>query len=324
MDLRTPAAVLGTLTLAAGLVATAAPAEAAPRPTFTTVRALPHVGHGDHLGTGDGGRGTVRLNSAVSSACNAGNPIVAPQWYFLGEKTTGSLRVAAKGVWYPRGAVEEPTGTAIVDHWTGKVLTCSTEDFSRWKKPVDVVAYLARPFDDTNPWGPLDLNVLIDRVAGSAPANDAVSTAQEITTLPFSTAVDTSLADDDGPWLTNPNRCALPQAAEFAQAGTIWFRYTPATTGPAPRVSVAATTNWQGANHGGGLRSGFLEPLPDGSTRLVENVDEWDCDSPVTLIAGTSYLFGVGFVSGADSDSIVATGGPITVSLWAERGVHGG
>lgn len=317
---RMPAAA-GGLALVASLTAISPhPAEAATesRPTFKTVRTIPHAGQGDEFGRGDGGRGTVKLNSAVSQACNAGQRIVAPQWYFIGEKTRGSLRVAAAATYPDRRLSSFPSGTAIVDHWTGEVLTCSTENFPRTKRPVDVVAYLAEPVVDAEPYVTPEpqLDILIGRVSAPPPSNDLVADAEPITALPFHDELDTSGADDDGPSLEE-------WACDFGgttseQARTVWYSYRPTETGPAPAIAVAATTNWQGANRmrrSNTLRANILEVLPDGATRKMS--DPFDCEEVPTLEGGANYLIGVYFGWDSYYEHALTTGGPISVSVTA-------
>lgn len=319
--LRRTAYGLATLALAAGsttALATSANAlDAGARPTLKTVRSLPFTGHGDEDGNGDGGRGTVRANAAVSAACNGGNPISAPQWYSVGKKVTGSLRVVVDGVWYPRGIDQFPTGSAVVDHWSGEVLACTGQTLPRASRPVDVVGFTTVPYG-YSPYSPFDLVTSIVPAASAPPANDEVIDAQPVPALPFTSRVDTSLADADGPDLIDYEHCLL-SAINPVKAGTVWYRYRPTKTGPAPVVSVSPSTNWTAGNTDGGvgLRSGILELRPDGSTRLVTNDDPWDCDTPVRLTKGKTYLIGVAYTWDEYSDSIPLTGGPIDVSVTA-------
>jgi hypothetical protein len=206
-----------------------------------------------------------------------------------------------------------------VDHWTGEVLACTGQVVQRWQRPVDVVGYLARPYDSQDGAWPLTLTTRIDRISTtSAPANDRMQDAQPITALPFSTRVDTSLADGDGPALLNYGRCLLSSFVP-QQASTAWYRYVPAGTGPAPAISATPATGWPDANSPGasGLRTGILEVLPDGSTRLVENADDWDCETPVPLVAGHTYLIGVFYTWDGYSDSVLMTGGPVDLTVKA-------
>ena len=299
------------------LVAPAAASAAEPtRPTLRTVRTLPFTGTGDARGEGDGGRGRARANAAVAAACNGGAPLSAPQWYAVGSKLDGPIKAVSAGVWYGRGPVEEQSGTAVVDHWTGKVLACTGEVVRRWHWPVDVVGYLAKPYDDQDGQFPLTLTTHITRVPSGPPPNDRMTKARRITSLPFTTTVDTSLADDDGPRLLNYGRCLLSSLLP-QQASTAWYRYAPTTTGPAPAVSVRPANGWADANSPGaaGLRTGILELLPDGSTRLVENADDWDCETPVELVAGHTYLIGVFYTWDDYADVVLTTGGPVNLSV---------
>lgn len=312
---------LAALVLAAGfttvLAGSASATDAGARPTLKNVKALPFTGHGDEFGNGDGGRGTVRTNAAVSAACNGGNPISSAQWYSVGKKVTGSLRVVVDGVWYPRGIDHFPSGSAVVDHWSGKVLACTGQTVQRGTRPVDVVGYTTEPYD-YSPYSPLDLVTNITRVASAPPANDEMADAQPITTLPFSAHLDTSRADADGPDLLDYGHCLL-SAVNPVQASTAWYRYKPTKTGTAPAISASPSTNWTAGNSDGGwgLRTGILELRANGSTKLVTNADPWDCDTPVKLTKGKTYLIGVFYTWDEYQDSIPSSGGPIDFSVTA-------
>lgn len=320
--LRRTLAGLATLLVTTGLttaLAGSAHADPATRPTLKAVKALPFAGHGDALGEGDGGRGTVRTNAAVSAACNDGRPISAPQWYSVGKKVRGPLRVVTDATWYPRGVSHEDSGSAVVDHWSGKVLACSGQTVQRWEKPVDVVGYVAEPF--TYEYYSLDLTVQINQSASAAPANDLMKNAQPITSLPFSTTLDTSLADGDGPDLLDYSHCLL-SAISPTQASTAWYRYTPPKTGLAPVISVSPATGWTSANSDGGwgLRTGILELRADGSTKLMSNASDGDwerCWDPVKLTKGKTYLIGIFYTWDSYQDTILSSGGPVNFSVTA-------
>ena len=298
--LRWSGALLGAALAAA---AVAAPAEAATT-TATAVRTLPFTGHGAADGTGTGGRGTARANAAVAQECNDGAALLAPQWYAIGKGTTGSL------VATPRGAA---TATAVVDHWSGEVLACTAETVTRATRPVDVVAYFTAPA----PAG-ATLEVSLTRPAPSAPANDRMEAAQPIAALPFTTTVNTAAADADGPQLKNYDRCELSNWAPV-QTNTVWYSYRPQVSGPAPQVTVTPASGWAAGNSHGdwAQQAGILEVLPDGSTRLVENADDWDCETPVTLTAGSTYLIGVYYGQDARQDTVPVSGGPVKLSVIA-------
>jgi hypothetical protein len=301
--LRWSGVLLGTALAAA---AVAAPAQAAtnPAPTATTVRTLPATGHGTADGHGTGGRGTARANAAVARECNGGTALLAPQWFAVGKGTTGAVVATTGG-----GA----TAAAVVDHWTGEVLGCTGEAVSRATRPVDVVGYFTAPAPAS-----AALDVSITRPAAGAPGNDRMDAAQPITALPFSTTVDTAAADADGPDLKDYSRCELSNWAPV-QGNTVWYSYRPATTGPAPLISVAPASGWAAGNtHGDwAQQAGVLEVLPGGGTRLVENADDWDCETPVTLTAGATYLIGVYYGWDADNDTVPVSGGPVKLSVTA-------
>lgn len=300
--LRWSGVLLGTVLAAA---AVAAPAEAATSPaSATAVRTLPSTGHGSADGTGTGGRGTVRANAAVARECNGGAAVVAPQWFAVGKGTTGAVVATTGG-----GA----TAAAVVDHWSGDVLACTGEAVARQSRPVDVVGYFTAPAPAS-----AVLDVSIARPAAGAPRNDRMADAQPIAALPFTTTVDTAAADADGPELKNYSRCELSNWAP-AQGNTVWYSYRPQVSGPAPRISVAPASGWAAGNTHGewAQQAGILEVLPGGSTRLVENADDWDCETPVDLTAGATYLIGVYYGWDADNDTVPVSGGPVKLSVAA-------
>lgn len=251
----------------------------------------------------------------MSAACNSGDPILLPQWFAVGKKVTGDIRVAATGLTFVRGANDLPSGSAVVDHWSGRVLACGGETVRRWSRPVDVVGYLTQPFDlESNPWG-FEFRTAISHLPASAPANDLMANARPVTTLPFTTTLDTTLADADGPALIDYDHCRL-STIERNQAATVWYSYTPTRTGPAPEVSASPTTAWTVANgYGGQLASGIFQVRPDGVAVRVTNADPWDCDTPVRLVKGRKYLIGVGTAWDGYASAMLVPGGPISVSV---------
>ncbi|ABS05747.1 hypothetical protein [Kineococcus radiotolerans] len=197
--------------------------------------------------------------------------------------STAGARSAGPVVVTARGAAK---GAKALDRRTGKVLACTAKS-----------APAPRP-------------------TSAAPANDRMGAAEPIGGLPFTTTVDTAGADADGPQLKNYERCELSNESPV-QTNTVWYSYRPAATGPAPQVSVAPASGWaQGNTHGDwAQQAGILEVLPGGSTRLVENADDWDCESPVTLTAGATYLIGVYYGSDAYNDTVPVSGGPVRISV---------
>lgn len=252
----------------------------------------------------------------MSAACNGGTPISLPQWYSVGKKVTGWIRVAVDAVTYPRGAAAVPNGSAVVDHWSGKVLACTGETVQRWSRPVDVVGYLTEPYDLTDDhWG-FQLSTSVLHAVSAAPANDHVANAQPLATLPFTATVDTSLADGDGPDLIDYQHCLL-SSVDPVQAGTIWYSYRPTKTGPAPVVEASPANAWNAANGSGYFAAGVFEVLGDGSAVMVKNADPWDCDTPVRLVKGKRYLIGIGYTWDTYSSSVPVHGGPVSVSISA-------
>lgn len=288
----------------AGAVVAAAPAQAATSSsTAATVRTLPFSGSGSADGAGTGGHGTVRANRAVAAACNDGRALSAPQWFAVGKKATGSLVATVTG----SGA-----GTAVIDHWSGAVLACTGGTVARASRPVDVVAYFSAPT------GGARFDVTIAGPSATAPSNDRLENAHPISALPFTTTADTSAADADGPALKDYEHCELSNWSP-TQGNTVWYSYRATATGPAPAISVSPATGWADADtHGSwAQQAGILEVLADGGTRLVTNEDPWDCDTPVTLQQGTTYLIGLYYGWDADQDSVPVSGGPVKLSVTA-------
>ncbi|MFF5174138.1 PKD domain-containing protein [Micromonospora sp. NPDC000089] len=124
----------------------------------------------------------------------------------------------------------------------------------------------------------------------AAPANDDFATATVVTSLPYTTTIDTSDATSDG---TDPTECF--------NNGSVWFRYTPSadarirvdTTASDYRAVVSAWTGEQGAL------------APEGCTDYRKGA----LDLRVT--AGTTYYLMVGLCCGNGADG----GGSLNLSV---------
>jgi Fibronectin type III domain len=322
--LRASAALIGLTTVLGGMPAAAATVAAAPAAVSgAPVVSLPFYGTGDVTGVGTGTSGTAAANSAVGHACNGGSAIHSPQWYALPAVTMGKVYARVDAPFHPRGIDQNPSGSAFVDMSSGNVVACGARPVDvKSSKRLAVVAYYAQ---DMGQCMPLDdcalgsLRLYVGSMA-AAPRNDRWQHATTIRSLPFAASVDTSAADDDGPAVFDYEHCEM-SAINPEQHGTVWWRYTPTKTGPAPALAVDVRTAWNRMGRSDGFdgispRIAVAELTAAGPVPAPHQVAD-DCDSPVVLRAGRTYLIAVYVFEDGYEDSTPVTGGPLTLRVGA-------
>jgi hypothetical protein len=289
--------------------------------TGAPITSLPFYGSGDVTGAGTGRPGSAAANAAVATACNAGTRISGPQWYALPAASLGRVSARVDAPYYPRGVDQNPAGTAFVDVASGKVLACGNRsvDVSA-RRRVAVVAYYAQPVDQCTPEDPCrdgSLRLYVSTTPAMAPRNDHWQKARTIRSLPVTASVDTSLADDDGPAVLDYEHCVL-SAIDPAQLGTVWWRYKATTTGPAPALRVDLRTPWNAFSPSGGFNpvAAVAELTPTGPVPAPRSNPD-DCDSPVVLRAGHTYLFAVFVFVDRYYQATPVVGGPLSLRVGA-------
>jgi hypothetical protein len=99
------------------------------------------------------------------------------------------------------------------------------------------------------------------------------------------------------------------------ERASVWYRYTPAKTGPAPTVTLTPLTPWASRNElGSALQSGVSEITSQGSM-VLPGPD--GCDGVNTLQAGHTYYIGVATYNDQWSYAVVVPGGPVRVDITA-------
>lgn len=181
---------------------------------------------------------TDEPNRTVARACTPGRDIATPHWVRLTPQTATTV-IARTQPTYQLGRVSNEIfgGVAIVSRQTGEVLSCSTKAGLSSVGPLVVepsgVYVVAFAVHDATP------NIILDYprrqqlyVAQSAtipPANDDISNATPITSLPFTSTVDRHLAtsqDEDFGWI-NGNFC-MGVLDPFQVHRSVWYRFVPA------------------------------------------------------------------------------------------------
>lgn len=291
--------------------------------TGAPISSLPFYGSGDVNGAGTGTRGTPAANAAVATACNRGTPISGQQWYALPAATLGRVAARVDAPYYPHGVDQNPTGVAFVEVASGRVLACGTRPVNvSARRQVAVVAYYAEPLVQCTPdqWcHEGSLRLYVAAVPAKAPGNDHWQKAPTIRSLPFTATVDTSTADDDGGPVFDYEHC-LRSAIDPAQLGTVWWRYKPTRTGPAPSLAVDLRTPWGGFDPSPGFnpRAVVAELTPSGPVP-APRPDPEDCDTPLVLHAGHTYLIGVHVFVDRYYDAAPVSGGPISLRVGTVR-----
>jgi hypothetical protein len=289
----------------------------------TPISSLPFYGSGDVTGAGTGGRGTAAANVAVAKSCNAGTAISGQQWYAMPAATLGRVAARVDAPYYPRGVDQNPAGVAFVDAASGTVVACGTRPVDvTARRRVAVVAYYAQSVNQCTPGEACaegSLRLYVNVVPTKAPANDHWREATTIRSLPFTGTVDTGTADDDGPAVFDYEHC-LMSAIDPVQRGTVWWKYKPTTTGPAPSLVVDQRTPWGRFDPSPGFnpRSVVAELTAEGPVPAPRQ-DPEDCDSPQILRAGHTYLFAVHVFVDRYYEAAPVTGGPITLRVGAVR-----
>jgi archaellum component FlaF (FlaF/FlaG flagellin family) len=312
------ATLIGAMVATSSVLVVAPASAAAPAAPGTPIAALPFSATaGFDIGSGTGGSGSAAANAAVKQQCNAGVELYNPQWFTVPVANLGKIYVhgTAWGVG-ARSPEDFPFGVAVVDTTTGAVLTCGEDPISATTaKPLSVVIYFATSHAncDPNEYPGCDgqLHLQVNTTTGVAPSNDEIVGAKTITALPYTDKVDTFLADNDGPELIDYDHCML-SSINRDQSHTVWWKFTPATTISAPVVSVVPSQNpgpedfrpW----------ASIMVSTPTGLV-LPPKTDEWNCDPPTELTAGTTYYFAVFTPWDSYYDRPLTTGGPVTLTV---------
>jgi hypothetical protein len=317
-------AAAGLLGVPAASAASAADSPAAAAVTGAPIASLPFYGSGDVTGAGTGRPGSAAANAAVATACNAGTPISGPQWYALPAASLGRVSARVDAPYYPRGVDQNPAGTAFVDVASGKVLACGNRSVNvSAGRRVAVVAYYAQPVDrcvsQDDPCRDGSLRLYVSTTPVTAPSNDHWQKARTIGSLPFTTSVDTFTADDDGPAVLDYEHCLL-SALDPVQRGTVWWRYKATRTGPAPSLRVDLRTPWNAFSPAGGFNpvAAVAELTPTGPVPAPRSNPD-DCDSPVLLQAGHTYLFAVFVFVDGYYEATPVGGGPLNLRVGTVR-----
>jgi hypothetical protein len=292
--------------------------------TGTPIHSLPFYGSGDVTGAGTGTSGTTQSNTSVARACNGGAPIHKPQWYRLPSVSFGKVIARVDAPYHPRAIDQNATGSAFVDVLSGNVLACGTQPVDTGTgRAVAVVGYYKQSVDHctTDEYcsaGSLRLSV--DARPSGAPANDRWTNATTVPSLPFTASVNSARADDDGPAVVDFEHCER-SAIDPRQRGTVWWRYTPKSTGPVPAIAVDVRSRWNRLGPIDGFdgftpRFAVARLTPTGPVPAPHE-DPQDCDSPVVLQAGQPYLIAVYVFQDRYDSSTPVTGGPLTVRIGA-------
>ena len=154
----------------------------------------------------------------------------------------------------------------------------------------------------------------MNKTSGVAPPNDHWQQAKPIPSLPFSETVDTAFADGDDLRLFDFEKCFV-SAVDPRLLGTVWWKYTPKTTGPMPALSADLHTPWDSDLGRAPLATAALLTA-DGPVAIPrQNPDDWDCESPVMLRAGQTYLIAVAVYDDSYYDNTLINGGPVTLRV---------
>ena len=262
---------------------------------------------------------TGAANAAVATSCNGGSPIYRSHWLrFTPASTT---RVIARSHLFEhigRAPVPLPNNIALVTP-TGAIL-CAAGNGLVDSVPVtipagdsmSIVLFMTAGCDPQ--WNCYDATraFALKPTDGVAPANDNWQTASPITSLPFSQNVDTTVAtsqpeDPAGHYLD----CASFGAGYAGTKRTVWWRYTPTSTGP-----VVLTLNGAVVQQGASVSDDGPRAL---LARLTPSGPDFDahCEEGFpTLQAGVTYLIHVGSpVEDYYWDDHVRAGGPVTLSV---------
>ena len=323
------AAVVATLCVAlAAPASVAAPASAAaPAAPGTPIASLPFFANaGIVVGKGPGAPGSAKANAAVKKACNAGVVLYNPQWFTLPAGNLGKVYATKNGWAYNVGGYDDKqVGVAFVNTSTGAVVSCGAAAVNvKTAQPLSVVLYYAASQAsclgvDAEFCADNEMHLYLNRTTGAPPANDLIANAHTITTVPFTESLDNSFADDDGPALIDYDHCLL-STIDPVQSHTVWWKYIPTVTGPAPRISVKTTIPRAPPIKVGGFAPDFkptssiLVSTPSGLV-FPPKVDEWDCTTPPTLLAGSTYYIPVFMPWDHYSERALVTGGPLTVRV---------
>ncbi len=251
-------------------------------------------------GPATGGAGSSFLNGAVARKCNGGTAVAGQQWFTLPTGDLGRVLVRGQGLYLYRSSRNysefTSTGVAVVDHVTGAVLSCGGGPVTiTASSRAAVVVYLdAAELDACRSdeyCGPIQVRVFANRTSG-VPANDTWADAREVRAVPFTGSADNLLADADGPNLldtTCPRSDIDPR-----QYATVWWRYTPATSGDVKLAATAATYPGTAGEPLFRPTVGVARLTDDGPVKVVRGLDEDGCETgPVTVTAGTTYLLAV-------------------------------
>jgi hypothetical protein len=333
-----------------GLVASAGPAGAAlPLGSATQITTIPARLVSTAGGTSttapgpDAGKpGTAAANAAINSGCVPGG-FTDQQWYTL---PTGSGKLKLSKINHSPYEAPSPTASfAVLDADTLAVVACNVSVVPLDPtKPRLLVAYYAA-HDVCLDWeaevygcGGQREDYILDVTTGVVPSNDHWQNAKTITSLPYETKVDTTLADDDA---SNFQLAADCYAAY--PSSTVWWKYTPTTSGPV-RFQAGSTRGEPVTVHvipalpaGGpdlsatpltGPCNGLSEPLTAGSTYYVALVNSND-DSDYYTFTGSQAVLRVGAAPAAmppDHGVFVSTDSTAKSATleWQSPGAPGG
>ncbi|KRF28550.1 hypothetical protein [Phycicoccus sp. Soil802] len=229
---------------------------------------LPFTGSTDSWYQAD--EATDAASQRVATACNAASPIYGPAYWRYDATQASTFVVHAaefQGI-----ASYEPIGLAVLAGDASTVIECGTGQVDISKTGALsiaagesrlIVAYLPAAQDSF--YGPL---IGVYPSSGVVPANDEPENATAITSLPFTTTQDTTLA--------TTNFGGVGCFNKFGRGPEVWFSWN------APRtdlVQFGVTANYDVHT--------AVAPVVNGE------VGESTCDEVISAHAGTQYLIAI-------------------------------
>jgi hypothetical protein len=318
------AALLGAVLVASG-TASATAGRVAAAPLAAPMATVPFSGSGGVDGAGTGAPGDAARNAAVAAACNDGAPIGAPQWFRLPLAHGQGVLASVDAPYFDtgRGPSFNPSGVAITDATTGKVLSCGGSPTTLTRNRALAVVAFYRFVPGACDWSVEDcywqdgaLRLLVSPTSGAAPANDLQAAATPIGALPYTGTADLSLADADGDVtdFIDFDHCLL-SAIDPGMTSTAWWRWTAPASGLMPRLAVDLGTAWPATS----------TPAPQVVVGLVgddgvglvprQDPDPWNCESPQVVEAGRTYLIGVAVYDDDYYEANLHHGAPVTLRV---------
>jgi PKD repeat protein len=224
--------ILPALAAAAALTVTAFPSTAGAAPPSNDAFANANVIDPSALPFGD----SVAIDEATTESgeslgsCTFGSGNAQTVWYSITPTSSGVLRVSdSASFYYQFIAVYPQNGSGLSG--LGPDIGCASWAFGSNSTTVNVTAgqtYYIQAGSNFASSGTISVSVQLIL----PPANDDFARATPITAVPFSDQVDTTAAS------VEPNE-PTPSCGYGQSAGTVWYAFTPSTTG-----SYSASSPW--------------------------------------------------------------------------------